>query len=862
MGRFEEVYEDAVQHAKVKIQEDIRFFLGKNEKIPFFSDYLEQRSNYLKQIWLNVWLTKASNGLPGKLKKEYLIKRGIETEGFERKLVNKLFREEIKSYKPFDVESWVMSSLMMKDDAWEKLYVKARQHHLNKEEEKKLAVKKEQIEMKLCSAVRVMMEQYSLSIYTKLRYKAGVQLKRDFETRIKYSYIEPSMLEERLVEEGLFTPNDYIFLSEFLEELTGGIRSVIDWGRKTFEYESYDDVYQDIVYNYVFEELPLKVMECLSEGLKAQFKLTHGEELTASLLAKKLDDDFMDAADSLFFRLQEEFVADLLEVAAIPFVEGIHLEVLQQDEEVRETKLQKIKEEETRKREEEEKILREIFAEEYAATTKRSIPYILHVGETNTGKTFQALQRLKQANSGLYLAPLRLLALEVYEKLNEEGVPCSLKTGEEEKSVMHASHLSSTVEMFREKDYYHVIVIDEAQMIADEARGYSWYRAITNANAREVHIIGSLNMKKLMLELLSGEEVEVIEYKREVPLVVEQREFQMNHAKRGDALVCFSRKRVLETASRLQRNGHNVSMIYGSMPPETRQRQIQRFISGESDIVVATDAIGMGLNLPIRRIVFLENEKFDGTRRRRLTSQEVKQIAGRAGRKGMYEVGKVAFTENIPEMESLLSKEDKPVLTFSVAPTAGVFERFQRYYRDLGAFFELWEKFNPPLGTKKASLSEERELYQYVRGTEMEARLPMRELYGFLHLPFDSKESALVQQWLDTMHSIVHEYDIPEPVIRKRTLEDLELSYKKIGLHLLFLYRLDRRTEAVYWERVRMGLSEDVHEHLKNEVQHFRKKCKRCGKKLGDDVKFSICDSCFEGRFQKKHSRSKRRERF
>ncbi|MEW8988056.1 MAG: DEAD/DEAH box helicase, partial [Bacillus sp. (in: firmicutes)] len=344
--------------------------------------------------------------------------------------------------------------------------------------------------------------------------------------------------------------------------------------------------------------------------------------------------------------------------------------------------------------------------------------------------------RMKQASSGIYLAPLRLLALEVYDKLNTEGVPCSLKTGEEEKLTLGASHIACTVEMFYEKDFYDVMVIDEAQMLADKDRGYSWYKAITKARANEVHIIGSRNIKDMLLGLLAEASVEIYEYAREIPLEVEKREFNLNHTKKGDALVCFSRKKVLETAAKLQSMKHKVSMIYGSMPPETRKKQIQRFNEGETTTIVSTDAIGMGLNLPIRRIVFLDNEKFDGTRRRRLTSQEVKQIAGRAGRKGIYEVGKVAFTSEIGTMKKLLDKEDEAVHSFAIAPTNAVFERFQKYSHDLGTFFELWDKFQSLKGTKKASLMEERELYQMVQGTEIEARLNLMDLYGFLHLPF------------------------------------------------------------------------------------------------------------------------------
>ncbi|MEM5590813.1 helicase-related protein [Niallia circulans] len=86
---------------------------------------------------------------------------------------------------------------------------------------------------------------------------------------------------------------------------------------------------------------------------------------------------------------------------------------------------------------------------------------------------------------------------------------------------------------------------------------------------------------------------------------------------------------------------------------------MERFIKGETKVIVSTDAIGMGLNLPIRRIVFLENDKFDGIRRRMLTSQEVKQIAGRAGRKGIYDIGRVAFTSDRKRMKCLLEKEMK-----------------------------------------------------------------------------------------------------------------------------------------------------------------------------------------------------------
>ena len=412
--------------------------------------------------------------------------------------------------------------------------------------------------------------------------------------------------------------------------------------------------------------------------------------------------------------------------------------------------------------------MKDIFEQEYNPPTLRNVRYILHIGETNTGKTYNALQKMKEAQSGMYLAPLRLLALEVYDLLNSEGTPCSLKTGEEEKTIPNSNHISCTVEMFYEKEYYDIVVIDESQMIADKERGFSWYKAITKVNAKEVHVIASMNAKDMLIQLLGDAHIEIHEYKREVPLEVENKSFKMKSVKKGDALICFSRKKVLETASRLENTGHPVSMIYGSMPPETRKKQVERFIKEETKMIVATDAIGMGLNLPIQRIVFLENTKFDGTRRRRLTSQEVKQIAGRSGRKGLYPIGKVAFVENIETMKTLLIQEDEAIQTFTIAPTNGVFQRFQQYYHDLDRFFELWHNFKNPKGTKKASLVEERELYRHIKGTELEARLSLVDLYSLLHLPFSTREPDLVKQWKKTVNAIVDRKDLPEPKLKKR----------------------------------------------------------------------------------------------
>ncbi|MGG0719422.1 DEAD/DEAH box helicase [Robertmurraya massiliosenegalensis] len=850
MSHLEALHPAAIEHTKSKVWEDVYRYLGSKERVPSIEQFLVERKNYLAQIWLNVWLNKASNQIPRREKMEWLENLGYEVEGVDRKFINHSFRQEIREYQPFDVWSWVQERF---DDVeeWNEIYKKAREQFLA-EEEKKLS---QEEQMKLWQKIDAIVDEsltdnYQL-FYLHTRYYIATNLVKIIRTQSKYEKLELFSLEIPLRNIGHFHAGDYSTLNTFLEELTGDLKKTRYKGRYLYQYETYHTIFEQFVRESVYDKVPAFIFGEIDEKFLNGAKRKSAKSIKLAEIEELLSEELPEITLDFFNLIKEEYVDDLLTLAAVPFDPDRHEQILMDDLAQRD----KRKEEELaalrRKEEEEERRIDEIFGQEYLPQLGSNIRYVLHIGDTNTGKTHHALEQMKNGASGLYLAPLRLLALEVYDKLNADGVPCTLKTGEEEKLTVDAKHFSCTVEMFHESEYFDVVVIDEAQMIADKDRGFSWYKAITKANAREVHIVGSKSLKEIVCELLGNANIEIREYSRDIPLQVEKRLFSLEHTKKGDALVCFSRKRVLETASRLQNSGFTVSVIYGSMPPETRKKEMQRFIDGETKVIVSTDAIGMGLNLPIRRIVFLESEKFDGTKRRRLTSQEVKQIAGRAGRKGLYDVGKVAFSSDIKVMKNLLKMEDQPVASFAIAPTASVFERFQKYYRELEIFFELWGKFESPQGTEKASLSQERELYHVIRGTEVEARLSMMDMYGFLHLPFSTKDQGLIHQWRDTMFAIIEGAELPEPVIKKRNLEEQELSYKAIGLHLLFLYRLDKRLEAHYWEKVREELSDAVHESIKTEVKKMKKKCRSCGKTLPWEHSFPICDFCHERRYDR-----------
>ena len=183
---------------------------------------------------------------------------------------------------------------------------------------------------------------------------------------------------------------------------------------------------------------------------------------------------------------------------------------------------------------------------EYEEARAMKRHFILHVGETNTGKTYASIERLMEAESGVYLAPLRLLALEIQDKLNSQNIACSLLTGEEEDILNYAYHVSSTIEKLQLGTPYDVCVIDEAQMIADKQRGWAWTRAILGVLAPEIHICMAPEALDIVIKLIKdcNDTYEVIKHTRDTELVFEDEPFNLNKdVKKGDALVVFGKKK-------------------------------------------------------------------------------------------------------------------------------------------------------------------------------------------------------------------------------------------------------------------------------------------------------------------------------
>lgn len=242
----------------------------------------------------------------------------------------------------------------------------------------------------------------------------------------------------------------------------------------------------------------------------------------------------------------------------------------------------------------------------YPATRAVQRKLVLHVGPTNSGKTYHALKRLEQADTGIYAGPLRLLAHEVYTRLNAKGKLCDLVTGDERivQGGDGAQMKSCTVEMVPLNADVDVAVIDEIQMIGHKGRGWAWTQALLGLKAKEIHLCGEERSVPLIKELVAsmGDELEIHTYKRLSPLETMSTSLRrrLTGLRKGDCVVVFSRvgihlmKKEIETATQKR-----VAVVYGSLPPETRAQQAKLFNdpNNDYDILVASDAIGMGLNL-------------------------------------------------------------------------------------------------------------------------------------------------------------------------------------------------------------------------------------------------------------------------
>lgn len=487
-----------------------------------------------------------------------------------------------------------------------------------------------------------------------------------------------------------------------------------------------------------------------------------------------------------------------------------------------------------------------------ARSMNRRITFIM--GPTNSGKTHRALNELAAAQSGTYLGPLRLLALEVHERLLENGVPNSLITGELIITDENAKHSASTIEMLDLKTPVDVAVVDEVQMLCDPDRGSAWLEAILGAPAKHLILVGSASALALVQRLTehTGESLELISLKRLSPIEVLEKPVLIPDLEPSTALIVFSRRDVLSLAAHIRENTkHNVAVIYGALSPEVRREQARMFREGEAPILVATDAIGMGLNLPIRTLLFTTLDKWNGKTTERLSLPLFHQIAGRAGRYGLHEQGFIGALDpsTLRKVSTLWSQTPRPQDKKLLVPLSRTIAHTIATHLNKDNLLKILKFFRHQLTWHRWAMPSVTDSQMAMANYLESFQLTLDEKLTLLNAPASHKDAishvfrpmVFAVQDKEPLTPDFNTYCHQTGFLTK--LEELEEKVRNTSLYCWMHYRYRDLFPAIELAQMRLkDLNSEISSELARQAPRL---CNDCGKRLHWNHPFKICDSCY-----------------
>jgi ATP-dependent RNA helicase SUPV3L1/SUV3 len=493
-----------------------------------------------------------------------------------------------------------------------------------------------------------------------------------------------------------------------------------------------------------------------------------------------------------------------------------------------------------------------------ARSIKRTI--VAWLGPTNSGKTHRAVAALAAAPSGMYLGPLRLLALEQRDRVAELGTPCSLITGEE-RDEQSQTHSARTVEMTDFSRRFKVCVLDEMQLAFDRDRGWAWVAAYCGVAAETLIVTGPASAEPVIRRLaeLCGDEVEINLLDRQGTLEYEG-VLDWRRVPPRSAVIGFSRAMVLELKAMFESRGLRVSVIYGGLSPEVRRNEARRFREGESDIVCATDAIGLGLNLPLDRVIFYETDKFDGEINRRLEPSELLQIAGRAGR-GPGATGWVAAlsTRDGRRIESALAEPQRTPSPdqLPAAPTQ-MHVRAIADHLGLDRLVPILDFFRTrltfPGGTFFPDVQDDVFAAAEIVDTYAPS-LPVEQRYALACTPIDLEEHlfrSVFSEWIELL-AAGKTVNFPRRLDGGGGLEELEETLKLITIYRWLALKFPTAfTDLVRVEALRRDVTEQTQSILRRnwgKQGMSRRECAHCGRALLPSSPYRTCRECYSEGF-------------
>jgi ATP-dependent RNA helicase SUPV3L1/SUV3 len=328
--------------------------------------------------------------------------------------------------------------------------------------------------------------------------------------------------------------------------------------------------------------------------------------------------------------------------------------------------------------------------------------------------------------------------------------------------------------------------------------------------------------------------------------------------KKGDALIVFSRKDVHSVAAELQESGIKCSIVYGSLPYDVRHREAGKFADGTTDVVVATDAIGMGMNLPIRRVVFLQTIKYDGVKERPLTVSEIKQIAGRAGRYGKYDVGYVGAYYDYDIISKLLFYKALPINRAMI----NIPEEFLEKDGKVSTILELWNQIPAADYYDKGDIKEKIRVAHALEDIKDDREL----IRQFIRIPANPDNRDTFEVFAEAYRALAYDsvFDLKDTMKRydasaidpknKQALQILETSSAVYDFLYAFTRLFGSEEDLYPILKVKRQISEKIFEILDRQKLSM-KSCKYCGKKLKWSYKYNVCQECFrKGKGKSGHS--------
>ena len=340
------------------------------------------------------------------------------------------------------------------------------------------------------------------------------------------------------------------------------------------------------------------------------------------------------------------------------------------------------------------------------------------LGPTNTGKTHLAMERLLAHQSGMIGLPLRLLAREVYERCLKgdfgrvHKADIALITGEEKILPPKARYFICTTEAMPVSREVEFIAIDECQLAADEERGHVFTDRILHARGTsETILLGAATMAPILRQLLGTKDIET---RARFSRLGWGGAHKLSRLPRRSAIAAFSADNVYAIAEIIRQQRGGAAVVMGGLSPRTRNAQVEMYQSGEVDFLVATDAIGMGLNMDVDHVAFAQTRKFDGRRHRELSPAELAQIAGRAGRH--HTDGSFGVTADVAQFEDALIEQ---IETHDFDPVKSFYWRNPNLdFSSLDALLLSLEKPAPRAGLVRAPVADD------VQATKLLSRDP------------------------------------------------------------------------------------------------------------------------------------------